>query len=110
MKFFFAGLFLFVTFLSVSQPANPICDEFQDSNQIMADQGACYAQADNATGAADSDHHHDVCHSCHLGHCSFLLSSSINLPVRHYTDAINSNSYLFELADFQVSLFRPPIV
>ena len=112
MRAFLAVLFITITVLSVIRPVNPSCDVATDSSQLSSGASliACGIKADSPSPhSSNSSHDHDICHTCHLGHCSFTLGSSPVLPGYGDTKIFSPLESVFELSDFKSSLFRPPI-
>lgn len=112
MKAFIAIIFISITVLSVIRPVNPSCDVSTDSVQLSSEASlvACTIKADSSfPHSSSSGHDHDICHTCHLGHCSFTLASSPVLPSYGDTKIFSPLENVFELSDFEASLFRPPI-
>lgn len=68
-----------------------------------------YSSSSDSAPVSDCHHEGSPCHSCHLGHCAFIVSvTSVNLvaPVKE----ILPPGYLATLpSDYPSSLFRPPI-
>ena len=112
MRAFLATLFIIITVLSVIRPVNSSCDIVTDSSQLSSGASlvACGIQGDSPSlHSSSSGHDHDVCHTCHLGHCSFTLGSSPVIPIYGDTKIFSPRESIFELSDFKSSLFRPPI-
>lgn len=49
------------------------------------------------------------CHNCHLGHCSFPISSIFQVGILLFATPLDSKVAFFVIFDFHTNLFRPPI-
>lgn len=111
MNFLVAVLFTIVTFTSVAQPQNALCNDFDSTlNNIQSESPPHLTAAKNLPSTKQgTGQDQSICHTCHLGHCSFVLTST--LPILDYNEVVvlNFSLYNFSLSDFKSQVFRPPI-
>lgn len=64
----------------------------------------------NASDCEDHDHAEtNDCSSCHIGHCSFTLATSVSVVSFSVVKFFISSDSKFNLYNYQFGLFRPPI-
>lgn len=113
MKIFTVLLFVLFTLLNVSRPANVLCDE----SIIVSHVKVCGLKSTASKNDSDSipvqnENHqaHSSNHSCHLGHCAFILDAALSVNSCHLNASFLPSKYQFELLDFKPNPFRPPIL
>lgn len=112
MKTFLAFLFILIAIVSVSKPVNASCDDSYPEISSSVDEKLSTLKAlascddDNHSGAS---HGHGACHNCHLGHCSFTISTNVVLFSSCELSGFVPVKGSFNLSDFKTSPFRPPI-
>lgn len=102
------SLFLvFATLAGVLTGTDGVCIESHEAQILAVD---IHTNSSDSAPASDCHHEGSPCHSCHLGHCAFVVStasSGLVAPVKK----ILPPTYLATLpSDYPSSLFRPPIV
>ena len=64
----------------------------------------------NASDCEDHNHAEtNDCSSCHIGHCSFTLATSVSVVSFSVLRFFSSSDSKFNLYNYQFGLFRPPI-
>lgn len=115
---FISVLLILATLLGVMTSSGGFCPEDSETAQVRAfhlvEAGSAAASAaaalDNKNFPLSADHEALPFHTCHLGHCSFLLP---RLRVSLFVPAFFSNLTPYKnisLFDISFGLFRPPIV
>lgn len=110
LKALLAVCLVLITVLGAYAPADAACEDAPkidisiDNHSHQVDE-----LKSGLNGSHSSESASEMCHNCHLGHCSFTLSpaqafESRRLPVVH-----NTLSQFFVLLDFHSNLYRPPI-
>lgn len=91
---------------SVSTPSLTVAalPEVSDSSQMSA--SAIHLPADNRNDDCGTQHH--SCHSCHLGHCSFLINSPSNLISPNLLEVIQSHFAFFYISIDLSGSKKPP--
>lgn len=104
------SLFLiFATIIGVLTGTDGVCLESHEAKIMSLQSVGTYSASSDSAPLSDCHHEGSPCHSCHLGHCAFIVSiTSVNLvaPAKE----ILPPGYLATLpSDYPSSLFRPPI-
>jgi len=111
-------VFSFITFLGViTQASNtctppPLSQSAHSAISTAQEQYQSFQYRDLDQGnQQNSDCHHGgpECRNCHLGHCAFVLSSSVYFSVSDLAQIINFTNMSVVIFEFQASPFRPPI-
>lgn len=107
MRILISLFLVFATLAGVFTGTDGVCIESHEA-QILADGN--HTNSSDSAPASDCHHEGSPCHSCHLGHCAFVVSAVSNglvAPVKE----ILPPTYLATLpSDYPSSLFRPPII
>lgn len=118
MKLVMAWIFSIITFLGVVSQASSSCHEktvnevFSNRTELSQLQKETVQHDDLDQGHhQDSGCHHNGsgCRNCHLGHCPFTLTPSIQVSVFDLNQILYFIKVSVIIYDFQTSLFRPPI-
>ena len=106
MKLLVSWFLVFATLAGVFTGTDGICFDSHEAQIVSA--GVIPAHSD-AGPVSDCHHEGSPCHTCHLGHCAFVVSTvsaHLSAPLKE----ILPLSYLVSLpSDYASSLFRPPI-
>lgn len=111
LNFLVAVFFTIVTLISVAQPQNALCNDSESTlNNSQSESAPHFTTAKNLPSTKqNTDHDQSICHTCHLGHCSFTLTSTLPILSYNETAILNFSLYDFSLSDFKSQVFRPPI-
>lgn len=110
LKSLIAVLFIFIAVFGASASFTAVCIDF--SRELVGSVDHDHARGEAQNSSADHNHEdpiHEISHSCHLGHCPFLLSPSVSFSSDGLVvDFCFSNDKLV-LSGFKTILLRPPI-
>lgn len=108
MRIIVSLLFILITIISVARPIDSFCIASAHSTEIQSGQVSYGYQAANTAETASADHL--ACDVCHIGHCSFTMSS--DFITAHYGNIklFGSIKNKIQFSEFNQNLFRPPIV
>ena len=106
LRILVALLFVAITVLNVASPVSSSCDSPDESSFAHSYQ-SCETHAD--TSDPEHSSKHDVVHSCHLGHCSFLLVLNSYLPSHDVVSNYFQPNNVLVVSDYVSLLLRPPI-
>lgn len=102
-------LFMFITIVSVLRPIDSFCLSKIHTSEVKSDLiKASYDMTHKGSEAASADHL--ACDVCHIGHCSFMISSSFVATNYGQIKLFGFVKAKIQSSDFSQNLFRPPIV
>lgn len=106
MNLLVSWFLVFATLAGVFTGTEGICLDDREARIVSAGVTPPHS---NASPEPDCHHEGSPCHTCHLGHCAFVVSTvsaHLNAPLKEVLPL----SYLVSLpSDYASSLFRPPI-
>lgn len=106
MKNIISWFLVLATFTGVFTGLDGICLKNHETQVVAADSLPAHSQK---APASDCHHEGSPCHSCHLGHCAFVVSTNSTALIAPIKEIV-SPSYITALpTDYPSSLFRPPI-
>lgn len=108
MRVIVSLLFIFITIVSVVRPIDSICLSKIHTNEVKSDSIKVSYDMTNSSEAASADHL--ACDVCHIGHCSFMMSSHFVTINYGKTKLFGFVKTKIQSSDFNQNLFRPPIV
>lgn len=110
MRLLFLIIFSFITVVTVAKPAAAACtdEKIESYNPHLKSFSTIESEDLHKVGDHSKENHH-TSHSCHLGHCSFILTTNL-VPAKNYeSNVIKFKETSLSLSNFQTQLFRPPI-
>lgn len=113
MKIVFVLIFSVISFLGAigqSKPLFSVSNTFKQQSIILSSAASgSHASGDYPT---ETDCHDGevICHTCHLGHCSFTIGFVVSFGFISLVNKHNFFDFLDTSYDFHSNPFRPPIV
>ncbi len=112
-----AWIFSIITFVGVVSQANSICHEKGASSITSVENQTSQIKTNSQQDDLNHNHQQDAgcnhnssgCRNCHLGHCPFTLTPSIQVSVFDTNQILYFIRVSVIIYDFQTSPFRPPI-
>lgn len=106
MRIVFSWFLVIATLASIMAGDDDVCLVSHESQIIASGVSTSHSSRTSSTG----NHHEGFpCHSCHLGHCAFVVPHT-SIGMRTSVDKIMHPDYVSTLpSDYLSSLLRPPI-
>ncbi len=109
MRILISIFLISATLAGVFTGADSFCLESHETQILAASSHTSQANRNDSNSTPDCHHKGSSCHSCHLGHCAFVMSKAF-IGLVSPNQKILSPKYLITFpSDYSSSLFRPPI-
>lgn len=108
MRIIVSVLFILITIISVARPLDSFCVSLDRPSKFETNLNVASYDIAGPSGSHAAEHL--ACDACHIGHCSFIMTS--NFVTSHYgkTKLFGFVKNKIRFSEFNQNLFRPPIV
>lgn len=115
MRIFFILFITTITLIGILSQANASYASLETEltgSLDLQNQSSIINQNTPPLGQQTSAHHHagSAHHSCHVGHCIYILSSIVALSPLPLNQVLEFTNLAIVISEFPNDLFRPPIV